>query len=803
MEENTTQQNGESEIVPIIDIAYRTLHYWPWILVSIGVCLMVAVAYILRTPNSYTQSASLLIKDDTKGKSSATMEDFSEFGFFAKNTNIQNEVTTLKSHDLMEEVIKRLNLDWNYYVPGRFHKNVAYGSTLPVNVQILNFPDNSGVSLNLNIAKDGSVEVSDLKQATGDEILDEKSHDAPYKGKLGDTIPTFAGKLIVSPTKSYVKGEEHEIEVTKGALTATVDAYESRLNVALSNDKGTVIDLSFTDQNIQRADDVLSTIIGIYNESWIRDKNQVAVSTSNFINERLRVIEGELGNVDSDISSYKSANLVPNVESAATSYMAESQALGQEILGINNQLQMTRYIKNYLNNDASNDKVLPTNTGIENIDIEQQIAAYNVKVLERNNLLSKSSEKNPLVENMNKELSDMRNAIVGSVDNSIVNLQTQMRGLQGARGAATSKLASNPNQAKYLLSVERQQKVKESLYLFLLQKREDNELNQAFTAYNSKVINRPGGSKQPVAPKKHIILLGAFMIGLIIPFGVVYLKETNNTKVRGRKDLEKLAVPLLGEIPAYSDPKDKKSKDFKSRTILVQSGNRDIINEAFRVLRTNTEFARIKKDECNVLALTSFNPGSGKSFITVNLATAIAIKGKRVLVIDGDMRHGSTSAYMPKAKLGLSDYLSGATDDIDSILVTPENVKTLQVIEIGTVPPNPTELLESPRFAELIEKLKPRYDYIIIDCPPIEVVADAQIIDQFADRTIFVVRAGLLERTMLSQLGRLYDEKKYRNMAMILNGTRNEKGRYGYSHSYKYGYGYGYGYGYNYDSKRK
>lgn len=796
------EEEKNSNAIPLTDILFRTLHYWPWIILSVCVCVGIAVFYILCTPNSYMQSASLLIKDEGKGKSAGGMEDFSDFGFFTNNTNIENEKSTLKSHDLMEEVVKRLNLDMNYYTKGTFHKVVAYGTSLPVKVQIVNFPDGASASFDLKVSPQGQVTITDLKQKTGDEALDEMEQTKPYTGNLNDTIKTFAGPIIVSPTGAYVKGEEIDLDIVKTPLTATVDAYDNRLTVDMNNDKGTVIDLKFTDQNIQRADEVLSTIIGVYNESWIRDKNQIAVSTSNFINERLRVIESELGNVDSDISSYKSQNLVPDVESAASSYMAESQSLGMEILGLNNQLQMTRYIKNYLNADAkSNDKVLPTNTGVENADLDRQIAEYNSRVLERNNLISKSSEKNPIVQNMDKELSEMRGAIIGSVDNSINNLQTQIRGLQGARGAATSKLASNPNQAKYLLSVERQQKVKESLYLFLLQKREDNELNQAFTAYNSRIINRPGGSTIPVAPQKRNIMLAAFLLGLVIPFGVVYLKETTNTRVRGRKDLEGVAVPLLGEIPQYSDPSNRKSKNFESREILVKSGNRDVLNEAFRVLRTNTEFARINKEGCNVLAITSFNPGSGKSFLTVNLATSLAIKGKKVLVIDGDMRRGSSSAYVPKTKHGLSDYLSGATNDIDSLLMTPEGTPSMQVLPIGTVPPNPTELIEQPRFTELVEKMKSRYDYIIIDCPPIEVVADAKIIDQLADRTIFVIRAGLFERSMLPEINRLYDEKKYHNMAIILNGTRNDRGHYGYSHSYKYGYGYGYGYGYSYDSK--
>lgn len=781
--------------VPLTDILYRTIHYWPFILLSVALCVGGSYAYLLTTPNVYTQSASLLIKDDAKGKSTSGIDDFGDFGLFSNNTNIQNEITTLKSPDLIAEVVKRLNLDINYYLPGRFHNVIAYGTTLPVKAKFVNYPDNSSASFHLETDTNGKVKITDMELGSG-----EKS-DKTYVGALNDTINTIAGKLVISPTASFTKGEDVDIKVAKIPLSAATASYGSRLTVSMNNDKGTVIDLTLTDQNIQRADEVLSTIIGVYNENWITDKNQIAVSTSNFINDRLGVIESELGNVDSDISSYKSANLIPDVNAAASMYMSQSQETQQQILDLSNQLQMTRYIRSYLANGTS-DALLPANSTVNNATIGNLISAYNNKVLQRNNLVSKSSESNPLVIQLDEQLAAERQVIIRSIDNEITNLSTQIKALRGNEAQLTSRIASNPTQAKNLLSVERQQKVKESLYLFLLQRREDNELNQAFTAYNSRIIKQPGGSTIPTAPNRSKILMVAFLIGLAIPFGIVYAKETGNTKVRGRKDLENMTPPLLGEIPQHVTPGNKgKKKEEAERVILVKPESRNIINEAFRVLRTNTEFSRINKEGCNVIALTSFNPGSGKSFITMNLAAAIAIKGKRVLVIDGDMRHGSSSSYVKKAKTGLSDYLGGEHDDVKSLLVTSEEIKTLQVLPIGTVPPNPTELLESPRFGKLIEMMRPHYDYIIIDCPPIEVVADAQIIDQYADRTIFIIRAGLFERSMLAELDRLYDEKKYKHMAVILNGTRNDKGRYGYSHTYKYGYGYGYGYGYNYDSK--
>lgn len=784
--------------VPLSDIFFMTLRHWHWILLSVLVCVGAAYIYLLRTPNVYTRAAEILIKDESKGKS-AGAEEFADMGLFQSNTNIQNEMTNLKAKDIMEEVVKRLGLDINYYHEGRFHDVPAYGYDLPVKVTLAGYPADGSLSFNLDVNREGKVTVSGLSD--GGKNFSGKI----YSGNLNDSIATPAGKIVVTPSIAYQMGEAVNLKVSKYPLAAARDSYNARLGVAMANDKGSVIRLSMADQSVQRADEVLSTLINVYNENWIRDKNQIAVSTSNFINDRLAVIEGELGNVDSDISSYKSATLTPDVTAAASMYMSQSQQTQAQILEVNNQLSMARYIRSYLTSGDSKGQLLPAGAGFNSGSLQTIISEYNEKILQRNSLVSKSSEQNPLVQQLDDQLASQRQAIVHTIDNEITALNTQLKSLRGSEAQTTSKLASNPTQAKNLLSVERQQKVKESLYLFLLQKREENELSQAFTAYNTRIVNKPGAAGVPTTPNRRNILAMALLIGLAIPFGFTYVRETLNTKVRGRKDIEDLTPPFLGEIPLYGEhSKKKKAKEIEEtpdRSVVVKAGKRDVINEAFRVLRTNLEFMKLNKDEADVVAITSFNPGSGKSFITMNLGVALSLKNQRVLVIDGDMRHGSSSAYIGSPENGLSDVLNGSIANVNDAIVPAENHPTLCYLPIGTVPPNPTELLENKRFGEIIAALRKEYDYILIDCPPIEVVADAQIIDKMADRTIFVLRAGLLERAMLPLLEKIYDDKKYNNMAIVLNGTSSGHGRYGYSHSYRYGYGYGYGYGYNYGSK--
>ena len=787
---------GNDDFLRIQDLFILCLAKWYWFVISLAILLGAATIYLLKTPPVYTRSASLLIKEDGKsGSGNEAAGVLGDIDIFRTSTNINNEMLSMQSPAVMYEVVRRLHLDVNYTTDGRFYDPVIYGSDNPYEVSFFDLGDAESASFTLRPDKDGQVKLTDFtrngEEADGDAVT-----------ALNDTVQTPVGRLLVNARPGSTAAQQ-TVFVSRISLQDATAGYSSRLSVALNDEKSTVVNLTLQDVCTQRAEDVLNTLISVYNENWVKDKNQIAVSTSMFINERLGVIERELGNVDEDISSYKSENLLPDVQAAASMYMAESSETNAKIQTLNTQLSMTRYVRSYLTGASSRNQLLPANSGIENSGIEKQIAEYNTLQLRRNDLVANSSETNPLVVDMDHSLHALRDAIIRTLDNYVTTLNTQLRALQQSARQTTARIAANPSQGKYLLSVERQQKVKESLYLFLLQKREENELSQAFTAYNTRVIMPPSGSMAPTAPAKKNILLIAFVIGLIVPVAVIFLRESMNTRLRGRKDLEALTLPFIGEIPQAATKKkgtsDKKSTE--NNPIVVHEGSRDIINEAFRVLRTNLEFMTDKEQHSNVIVVTSFNPGSGKSFLAVNIAVSLAIKQKKVLVIDGDMRHGSTSAYVGSPQTGLSNYLSGHVNNLKDIIVTDVRHANLQFLPVGTIPPNPTELLFSDRLKQLIDTVRSQYDYIFIDCPPIEMVADTQIIEQLADRTLFVVRTGLLERSMLPELQRIYDEKKYKNMALILNGTVGSGGHYGYRYGYRYGYHYGYGSGSYYGSK--
>ena len=797
-------ENTESETsLKVKDLLWLCLSRWYWFVISLVVCCGLAVFYIFKTPQTFERSASLLIKDDRLYGQADMGAAFSGMGFMQANTNVLNELASIKSPTVMFEVVKRLGLNISYTTDGLLQESTLYGSSLPLRLSFPDLPEQKKASLQATLYPDGTLALTDF---SGGMLEDDVTISKTIKGHYNttDTLQTPLGRVAVAPGASF-KGPKIEeplvVEVKRSPMNAVVEEYSKQLKADAPDDYASVITLNITDVSTERAEDVLQSVIDVYNEDWIRDKNRIAISTSEFIKDRLAVIEAELGNVDSDISSYKSAHMVPDVTQASQLYFTRAADADEEVTGLNNRLSMAKYIRDYLTNSANSFNVLPANSGLENLNIENQISTYNQQLLERNNLVANSSTSNPLVVDMDNQLAGMRQAILQSIDNYVVTLNSQVRTARTSQIAASSRLQANPTQARYLLSVERQQKVKEALYLFLLQKREDNELSQAFTAYNTRVITPPMGSDLPVAPNSRNVLMVAVLLGLLIPVGIIYLSEILNSRVRGRKDLEKLSVPFVGEIPlgykrrrglqrlrrAHEDERDR-------RVIMVRKGGNDTINEAFRVIRTNLELmADADANGARVMMVTSANPGSGKTFITMNMATALAIKNQRVVVVDLDLRKGSLSTYVNSPSKGISSYLSGHATIEDVMVRNVNGIEGLDVIPVGTLPPNPAEMLYSQRLATLIENLRNRYDIVLLDCPPVEVVADAKIINNYADMTVFVIRAGLLEREMLPQIQKFYDTRRYRNMAIVLNGT--DTSHMGSLRS-TYGYGYGYGYGY-------
>ncbi len=804
MEESKSysKSSGEGNAFSFSEYLKLCWRKWKWFLLSIIVICGIGVLFVLRQEPKYKRSMEVLIKDeDSNGPMSDITSAFSAFGIGGGRSNVYNEIIALSSPAVMYEVVDRLDLDMNYVEKGLFHGTTLFGTTLPFTAIMADVNEENAAGFRVESLPNGDVRLFRFYKV---DSSGKHKYDEEVRGKIdGKAIRTPIGRVVLSANPDYkkpVKKDKDDNAVIcvahQGKMDA-VDDYSAALNVDLVDTDADVIELTIKDTSVERAVTVLNTILDVYNQNWMDDKNRIAVATSDFIDERLKIIENELGVVDSDISKYKSEHLVPDLKEAAKLNMEQNAKLTNEMLKMTNEMSMAAFVKDYVVNPANMNSVIPVNTGIGSVQLETQIASYNNLLLTRNNLAESSSDVNPLVLDYDAQLRGLRDAIVRGISTHVAALQASLNNMKGAKNSTESQLSSGPTQAKYLLSVERQQKVKESLYLFLLQKREENELTQTFTAYNTRILTPPMGPVRPVSPKTAIILGVAFLIAILFPALWIYFSIYLDEKVRGRKDLERMATPFAGEIPLVDrrhrkglhDGKagkiKKNSKDLENVVVAVKEGSRDAVSESFRIIRGNIDFM-VKNQPTNVIMLTSFNPGSGKSFIAFNLAASFALKGKKVLIIDGDLRHGSTSQFVGMPSKGLSSYLTGGTDNWQSLVKEVEDHPGVFVLPIGHRPPNPSELLDNGLIGTLLKEAKSDYDYIFLDCPPVDIVVDTQILEKYVDRTLFIVRAGVLNKSAVVEIDAIYKDKRFKNMSLILNGTDSE-----HSRSRTYGsYGY-------------
>ena len=786
-----SRTTGSSPAVLVKKILGLVLRNWYWFVLSLVVALGIAAYRVLSTVPVYQRTASIMIKPMGGNEADRTLQ---ELGIDQTSTNLTNEILLLRSSVVAEQIVRRLNLDVDYTHEGTLYTITHYGKDLPLHLHFFDLDDNERAGLQANLLSDGTLTLSGWSR-NGKPITEPSA-----QLHLGDTVETPLGRIAAQASPYYNEGQTCLLDVSRSSIYSTTERVRGHFGGSLRDKNSSIIDINYKDVSLARADDVLNTLITVYNEQWMKNRNQQIESTNEFIRERLAVIEQELGSVDLNISSYKSKNLITDVDAAGSMAITEVSETSRQSSEISAKISQLRPVYEYIASLQGDDKQIPIFANIDNGAVLQRISEYNSLILQRNNHLAYSSAQNPLVVDLNKQLAQLRSSIVSALSSEIALLQEQVGQVQASRRQAMGKVAKNPQQANYLLSVERQQKVKESLYLFLLQKREENELSQAFTAYNTQVIEPPHGSWSPVEPMARNIFLVALMVGLGLPALILLLKEFLTTTVQGREDLKSLTVPFAGEIPqakkkTVKGPFRKKKK--APPVLVVAEKNRDVMNEAFRVVRSNLEFLVGFNAAHKVIMLTSLTPGSGKTFISANLSEVLGLKDKKVLAIDLDLRKASLSEYVGKPHDGVVSFLSGKKDDFQPLVVRLGN---MDVLPCGPLPPNPSELLYGPRFEQLMEQARELYDYVIIDCPPVEIVADASIINRYVDLTLFVVRAREFEKSFLPEIEQWYSEKKYNNLALLLNGTDQKGGRYGY-HKYgyhKYGYHY---YGYAYGEK--
>ena len=781
-------------------MGYACLSRWKWFVLSVAICLVAAILYIKTTAPTYIRSTSVLLLNSGGKESNYAEIDLEALGLQAPNTSLKNEMEMLHSPVIMEQVVHELSLDVEYSYQGIFFNKILYGAEVPVKVV---FSDESAND------KQFTIKMLDKKNIIIKDFNKPGEEETEVKGTLNSKIKTPCGEITVTPTPTYNPNSKfkQEIRVSKLQPSVAVERFLVNLNVENKDEKSSVVNVSITDQNTSRAEDILNKLMKAYDENWKNIQNRIAENTSQFLEERIKEIGAELGNVDNSIASYKGSNLMPDASAAQSMYMTQSSSTQASIQNYNTQLSLLRYVRSYLLGNMGSNRPLPANNGIEDAAISGLISNYNTMQMQRNEMVAYAGDEHPKVRDFDLQLETLRKSIIESIDQSMETIQKRMSGLKNVAGQAAGKIITSTQQEKRVISSERDQKVKETLYIFLLQEKEKTDMTINHSISNIRVIKKAGGSMAPIAPLKMQIILLSLVIGLGIPFIIIFLLEISDTKIRSRKDLEKLKAPFIGEIPLAEDAiqhkfsnilkKIRKTRHSAKIEIYVNNNGHDIINEGFRMVRTNIEFMLRKDPSRKVLLLTSANPASGKSFISANMAKSFAFLGKKVLIIDLDMRRCTVSSLVKDHHMhGLANYLGHYNDDINDIICHDAIHEGVDIIPVGTIPPNPTELLHDERLGELISKVRDMYDYVFIDCPPIDIIADTDIVSQFVDTTIFVIRAGLMERSWLAEINKIYEEQRFNNLCIMLNGTlagnAYSRHRYGgyYGH-YHYGYYYG------------
>lgn len=780
MQTNPSSRKNDTGI-NLVDLLAYFASKWKWFLLSVLVCGGIAWYHYARSPLVYFRSATVIIKDPSNKTSTTGLDRFDNI---INKVNVANEILQFRSKKLMREVLQRLHADISYQLEDGLRSNELYNQS-PV---LLSFPDalpEQHFAFTVTLKDKKSLVLSDF---TG---IDVKSD---FTVEMYDTVTLSRGMRVVATPTNYYNDSwtGTPIRVAKLPMESMVNYYKSALGIQQEEEESSILTLALKDGSAARAEDILNTLINVYNEEAIKDKNQVAVNTADFINDRLIIIENELGGVESELETFKQRNQIVDIASSAGMYMSESQKYNTDALELETQLRLANFIKDYLTDPAKETDLIPSNTGIGDMNIESQINLYNTAKLKRDHLIDDSSANNPVVLELNNSLRAMKQNIIRAVDNMIVSLNVQRSDAQSREMRAQNRITSIPTKERKMLSIERQQKVKEALYLFLLNKREENALSQAMADNNARVIDGAEGSNSPISPNRNRILLLGLLVGLAIPslacLGILFL----DTRVHSRKDFEDIvSVPYLGEIP--QDKEAGKLNEQESPFLLAKEQRDSTVSEAFRILRTNMAFMARKDLPQQVIIFTSLNEGAGKTFISKNLGMSLVLTKKKVILIDMDIRRGTLSRQLHLHKTGLTNYLADATLSAEDII---QHQDGFDIIAAGAIAPNPAELLMDERLDNLVTELRRRYDYIVVDSVPVGIIADATISNRIADLTIFVARAGRLDRRQLPEIEQLYKENKLHNMALVLNGADLHR-RYGY-----YGY-YGYSYKYGYGKKKK
>ena len=806
LELESIQENEEKSNFDFAVIYTTLILNWKWFVLSLIICLGAAHIYLRYATPIYQAAAKLLIKEEQNGRRGNSIQSSANLGIISNSNGIDNEMEILKSRTLAQQAVYDLKLYTTYRHEGRIKDHLIYGEQ-EVNVDMdyehlkkLNAPMSFKITRegrNYHVVGSYFVPIDDNSYNPGPVTVDKVITALPA------TLGTRVGMVKFTQNGNYMLRDGESLKVTMIAPEIAAGKYVGSLSVSPSTKATSIAQLVITDEIPQRAIDYLKQLAIVYNRQANEDKNQIAVRTEQFINQRLEKINAELGNTEGQLENYKKRNNMVQLSMNASTAFSNADSYAQKLNEANTQVALLDELTKYMNEPSNRHQPIPSNVGLNDASATSLINKYNEIALQRNQLLHSASESSPTVTPLTSQLDDLQASIKRAMSQARAGLNIQRNSIASQQGKYQGQISNTPEQERILTQIGRQQEVKSGLYLMLLQKREENSISLAATADKGKLIDNPVFAGK-VTPKDSMILIIAFGLGLAVPALILFLLAFFRYKIEGHDDVAKLTkLPIIADVAIASDRAKTKAD------IVVHENKNNLMEEIFRSLRTNLQF--LMKEHDKVILMTSTTSGEGKTFIASNVAISFALLGKKVVLVGLDIRKPRLAELFE-----IDDHHHGITnllikdnitwDDVNKQIVNSGVNSNLDLLMAGPVPPNPGELVTRKSLEETMDILKEHYDYIIIDTAPVGLVTDTLALGRIANATVYVCRADYTQKSSFGLINGLAYEKKMPNMSIVLNGVDLSKKKYGYYYGYgkygKYGkyasygaYGKQYGYG--------